>query len=375
MPEETITQSNGPPSSSDFTYPGPLIADSNGGVLAQVNVFRCLNWNWNCSESTWQTLVRRYADGSLADAREIPVAPDPNGGFFPASPIALTGDDGTAYIRDGSTLTARDVETWLPKWSVPSGGSVIALANGGVAVQDIVSGNVTAYDSTGSATGTDPIPLNGPSSTLQFENWQGSNPVTGSITTVRSVGLAPAAFSFESQQAKGNVHNQNAPRRFENPERGAEWLLGYFNIYSKVVNKEVGGLVCQQGTIIAWTLVEGNGDSVFTFSNPCPVNAAGVPMDTKASWHTHANNPGEGPSGGLRDANNPQACTLLIPTVSDLNNANQAWASGLTGAKFYMTTPSDRIYRYQGPVSQQNTQRRLGNQWVSFNPCTGQDQP
>src|SRR3954449_11584669 len=90
-----------------------------------------------------------------------------------------------------------------------------------------------------------------------------------------------------------------------------------------------------------------------------------------ADYHTHGNQPGETPSGGLSDPDDPQAPCTRVMGNSDLDVANQKWAAGFTSVRFYMTTQFDSIFRYQGPRSQQNTHRLAGTQWITFNPCTG----
>jgi hypothetical protein len=171
----------------------------------------------------------------------------------------------------------------------------------------------------------------------------------------------------------GNRAGQNAPpTTFTNPEDAALSLLRFYNPTSKSANLEFGGLICGINAVIRNTFVVGTTNSVDAWAIPCPVDSVGHVGVPLANYHTHGLQPGEGPSGGIRDPDNPQAPCTTITGDGDLAVANDRWAAGFTSVRFYMMTPYDSIYRYQGPISQRNVQRLAGTQWVTFNPCTGQ---
>jgi hypothetical protein len=221
--------------------------------------------------------------------------------------ITMVGDNGTAFVG-GDAVRAMDVTNWTPKWTStnPNLEPVIALPNGGVAMQDLGVGDLIEFNATGTA---------GESGAFGgrwgyqsgFGIWTSAD--SGLLTTRISLPLDEALTSFRFLGGVGT--SQNAPGLRQGSESIAGAALAAFDFVYDFTNRtpwEWGGVICQQGTRYTFSRIVTNNDAggVRTVEEPgltqeqlnalptCAPYAIGTPV---GAFHLHTAQGQPYPSG------------------------------------------------------------------------------
>jgi hypothetical protein len=164
-------------SSSDQAnlFPGSLMPDGNGGVVATWTI---VNTQLPVAPQPYQAAF--VVSGSVVSSYPLPLAPTQvvNGSNgLPVNPSFVLGENGTAFVAYTSNFASFNFSGGVANWNyaVSQGISSISYANGGGIILADSQGNQTPIDSTGTA-GTS-VPLS--ASLLQASwtgNWQGAFP-------------------------------------------------------------------------------------------------------------------------------------------------------------------------------------------------------
>jgi hypothetical protein len=187
--------------SFDQPLAGPVVPDGRGGMLPTWT-----HWQRHASvlgtTEDFTPMINRVA-GTVVDEHAGITTHDFTSDVY-ISPLKLVGDDGIAYLKEGSTLTAIDVVTWDTKWTLPSSASpVMALRDRGVAIHD---GSVLTFiDANGVSTATAPLVAMNVASPLDLTTWYGRDTSTGNLVAVLEPASYDALFSFLATPRKNDL--------------------------------------------------------------------------------------------------------------------------------------------------------------------------
>jgi len=163
--------------------PGDTLPDSAHGVLA--------TWaRYTCGES--ESKISRFAAVDGWNARDFP----------PNTSILLTGESATAYLmpQTGETVTAVDVQAWVPRWTFATLGSPVkALRGGGLAIHDQHSGNLQLVNGMGQLDGATTLNLTNVSATSSLGSFYGLTGDNNQIAKIKSLDRTGAIAEFANR--------------------------------------------------------------------------------------------------------------------------------------------------------------------------------
>jgi uncharacterized protein YjdB len=288
-----------------------LLPDSLGGMIA----------TWSSTASGYQWNATRFdASGQRADYLLSTGVPSGTNN----ATVALTGDDGTAYVQayPGGPTTAVDVRTWTTKWtSSATGKPVMALADGGVALDDPLTNTLAVVDGSGVATQMTSTQQTRPTSALRFGTWEGI--AAGTLTSLAGMELHESRFSY--QNVGGNSSFNFAPRTMHDTiHQAAIAALRYYNPFSIERNREFAASIC---LLDARYYASFPNEGIYSDTVEPTICGPGTRF---GEYHTHARHGNAGFSG---------------PDIARVDNDSYAgyWMH------HFVATPCGDIYNRRGP--------------------------
>lgn len=233
-PDGPLTRAEG---ETPWPVPGGLVFDDQGGALA--------TWHRRhtacegdpgareCSSTTLETQVARLSDGNIV-RHTLPVQPAQGGNYVS---IDLVGDNGTAFVRDSSTVSAVDVASWGTKWTM----ATTAMPVAALALQ-ASDGVLSTVDANGLVVGSAPLPLGAMQPALGL--WTGLSS-TGQLVTHVNAPLNESAFSYASVRGNRSGSRAPTPGSFEREDCAAVSMLDYIFPFSVAAERELGGPICR----------------------------------------------------------------------------------------------------------------------------------
>lgn len=320
-----VTLCDGPP------QPKQLVPDGLDAMLVVANYATSM-----VPVSVYETRVTRL-DGSNGRTEHV-VPSDTN--------VLLTGDANTALVSTGGTIHAKDSIDWTTRCTTSAGDPVTGLLNGGVLLQNRLTGLATAVDESCTETGASMLGLDAPVQ-RRFGLWSGS---AGSEFVARvSIPLNESTTSF-NVVGDGNPLEQNAPRTnvFTTREEAALRALDFLDTITRVTRSEWGGMICQKATGFEWS-------RFVTSFLPDRIQPVDVPPDlcnvaqTYAAFHhTHP-----------------------LPYESDSFSGGDVTRANLhTGIPHYLLAPKPTVPAGGIPTRVQKLKTwRIGDRLAEYNQC------
>jgi hypothetical protein len=207
--------------SADLGEPGRVIPDDQGGLLAEW-VYWKNRPNPECpascpGTSVIESRVTHVGSGLVSEHTVRTLTQEEYFEFYPHTPIKMTGDNGSAILKQGQTLTALNAGTWSTLWTLEhSGTPIVALDGGGILIHDSQTATLTELAANGSIVEVNPAPLVEPRSILGGQKaLHGFDPAEGSLAEVIAPEFREAGFSFMAQG--GNVTQEKKGQACRTP--------------------------------------------------------------------------------------------------------------------------------------------------------------
>jgi hypothetical protein len=300
--------------SADLGEPGRVVPDDQGGILAEWVYWK----NRPNTPAVVESRVTRAQNGGVSEHVVRTMTDQEYVESYPHMPVKLTGDNGTAVLKEGSTLTGIDVTTWLPMWSASlEGDPVMSVYGGGVAVWDSANSMLAVIAANGTVSEMSPMPVD-PTSHLQHGVWHGVVPNGTAVMAITGPLLDESLFAFP------NVQGQSAPRQtYDTIDRAAVAALKYYNPISVEANFEYGGSVCRTSN---GRYLNSVANVNLEFSDSVTPSGCTNNTTVVGRYHTHGRFGNDG--------------------FSDLDIAN---ANAQPGVVWFVATPCGNIDKYIGP--------------------------
>jgi hypothetical protein len=334
-----------------------LVPDGVGGILVRAS-YTTAAYN----DHTWDTegrLTRITPQGIQYDI--------PSANFQ----MEMTSDAGLAVVRDFAAgvptgVRAMNVLDGTTVWSVANGSlrPLTALPDGGVALIDSGTNQLTEYSATGAAGQSGAFDWHWTNyNQSAFGMWTGVDDVSGQLTSRVSLPLNEAIGTYSQSNSVGSGvgTQQMAPRSksFSTREDAALAALDYLSFITDITHIEWGGYICEKGNGFEWSLIVTSHDSGSVF---IPRDLCSVDYSYAASYHTHPREFGnDSPSG------NDLANSDLSPGLPSYLSAPEPTGLGLLRKRHYL-----KWWNTGDRNSQQNVCVRQANgAWYPYSQIAG----